>query len=419
MAVMMRNGHPYIYFRPFRTKKIGLMLNVSKTEARQIETLILRACRSGCYSGLDASSREACIRMFENQQWELPPELAADRSPREELTLWKTVRMCLTYPAVANSPNRERHEQAFAHIVEKWGSDFPVKAIWIPKIKEYQVERLNERAAGSTVNKERAALSTMFQVLIEMGLVEHNPVRLVRGLSDKDGRREVYVGLKDFNALLSNHPTWGQPIVQTMYFTGMRRGEVLGLKWENVNPEARIIRLHAHQTKERKPKRIPIHQSLIPILESVRKVRSIGYDQVFLINGIRPPCEDSLRKPWKHAVTAAGLDPALTLKDLRHVWKTNAFRSGMDYEIRETIMGHATGIAGRYGRISDLDLIIAIDRMTFDHGETEICVSRRKKGSTVDVTGEEKKGKSKVTGTMSTKNQEAPCLKQRPDNTVI
>ncbi len=415
MAVMIRNGHPYIYFRPFKTKKIGLMLDVSKAEARHIERSILRACNSGCYSGLDAYALEACIRMFENQEWELPPELAADRSPREELTLWKAVRLCITDPEVASSPNRARHEQAFAHIVEKWGKKFPVKSIWIPKIKEYQVERLNEGAAGSTVNKERAALSKMFQVLIEMGLVEQNPVRMVKGPSDKDGRREVYVGLKDFTALLSYLPTWTQPVAQAMYFTGMRRGEALGLTWENVNLESRIIRLYAQQTKERKPKRIPIHQSLIPILESVRKVRSIGFDQVFLIDGIRPPCEDSLRKPWKHAVKAAGLDPALTVKDLRHVWKTNAARSGMDYEIRETIMGHAIGIAGRYGRISDLDLILAIDRMTFDHGKTEILVPKRKKGIEAGVTGEEKKGNSKVTRTMSTKNQEARPLRQPPD----
>ena len=49
----------------------------------------------------------------------------------------------------------------------------------------------------------------------------------------------------------------------------------------------------------------------------------------------------------------------------------------MDYEIREAIVGHRTGktMAERYGRISDEDLVRAIDSMTFDHGKTEILVA--------------------------------------------
>jgi hypothetical protein len=49
----------------------------------------------------------------------------------------------------------------------------------------------------------------------------------------------------------------------------------------------------------------------------------------------------------------------------------------MDYEIREAIVGHRTGktMAERYGRISDKDLVRAIDAVTFDHGKTEILVA--------------------------------------------
>ena len=57
-------------------------------------------------------------------------------------------------------------------------------------------------------------------------------------------------------------------------------------------------------------------------------------------------------------------------------------RSGMDPEIRESIMGHwfrGKTVAERYGRISDADLVREIDKMSFDHGETEILVSESKK----------------------------------------
>jgi hypothetical protein len=54
----------------------------------------------------------------------------------------------------------------------------------------------------------------------------------------------------------------------------------------------------------------------------------------------------------------------------------------MDPEIRESIMGHwyrGRSVTERYGRISDEELLYAIDAMTFDHGDTEILLSDGKK----------------------------------------
>jgi integrase len=379
MAMIRRGKIWHLRIRPFGDQIwVSTGANL-KSVADNIEKQIMVACRSQDYSLLDPQARSACLAMFRNQAWEIPSSLAGKEPVKEELTLWKAIELCLKYPEVRDNPNRERHEQAFVHLIEKWGKDFPVKSIWIPQIKEYQMDRLNQGTAASTIGKERAALSKMFQVLIELGHVDQNPVRLVKGPSDRDGRREVYISFDDFNKIVAELPCWVKPIVHTLYFTGMRRGEVLGLGWENLNLDSRIIRLHAHQTKERQQKRIPIHRVLVPVLESVRKVRSIATDRVFLIDGGKPPCEDSLRKPWKAAVEAVGFDPAPTIHDLRHVWKTNAMRSRIDYEIREAILGHGRGIAGRYGRISDEDLVRSVNGMTFDKGETEIWLARREK----------------------------------------
>lgn len=66
---------------------------------------------------------------------------------------------------------------------------------------------------------------------------------------------------------------------------------------------------------------------------------------------------------------------------MRHTWRTNARRSGVDFQIAESIMGHwfkGKGVSDRYGRISDQELLKAIDALTTDHGETEIFVPQRK-----------------------------------------
>jgi len=171
-----------------------------------MEHQILIACKSQDYSFLDPEARAVCVTMFRNRGWEIPPTLAAEEPIQEELTLWKCIEICLKHPEVKNSPNRERMEQGFVHIVNHWGKDFPVKSIWIPHVKEYQQDRLQEGAKASTINKERSALSSMFQVLIEMELCDRNPVRLVKGPDDRDGKREVYISFDDFNSLVSYLP---------------------------------------------------------------------------------------------------------------------------------------------------------------------------------------------------------------------
>ncbi len=77
----------------------------------------------------------------------------------------------------------------------------------------------------------------------------------------------------------------------------------------------------------------------------------------------------------------------------------------MDSQIAEAILGHqdrARTVNERYGRISDAELVQAIDALTFDHGETEILVARdsaansSRKSSNSVVTGTRSKTKGHV-----------------------
>jgi hypothetical protein len=60
--------------------------------------------------------------------------------------------------------------------------------------------------------------------------------------------------------------------------------------------------------------------------------------------------------------------------------QTNARRSGIYSEIRESILGHSDqtlDVSERYGIISDDELVNANDRFTYDHGLTQILVAAR------------------------------------------
>ncbi len=109
----------------------------------------------------------------------------------------------------------------------------------------------SKNAAASTVNKEKAAFSKMFSVLIELRHFDKNPCRLIKILSEKSGEREVYIGLPDFMAIVERLPEWNRPpLIQTLYYTGMRRGEAVNLERRQVGMKMRIIFLGPENTKE-------------------------------------------------------------------------------------------------------------------------------------------------------------------------
>jgi integrase len=286
------------------------------------------------------------------------------------------------YPEIKNSPNRERHIAAFGNILDKFGKDYPVKQLWVPQIKGYQIKRLKEGAKASTINKEKAALSKMFKVLRELKYVDVNPAHMVPYLSENSDKRHVYISFKDFQIIASAMPEWFRPIVLTAYYTGMRRGEILSMTRRKVNLTKRVIYLAPHDVKEKDWKRVPIHQELVPILEEVMSANVVGLDRLFLRNGNPVLHKNQVRWPWDEGMDQLpDFSPRPHFHDLRHTFKTNARRSHLNPEYVSAIMGHAgraKSIDEGYGWISDEELVMAIDQLTCDHGDTVIWTSDAK-----------------------------------------
>ena len=123
---------------------------------------------------------------FQNQSWEIP-RICLDNQPTGELDAVEGYGTLHEIPRDQKSAKTRRGMSTrFIRLIEKLGKDFPVKKIWIPEIKQYQIERLNEGAASSTMNKEKSALSRMFQVLMELRLDGREP-----GKAGEKPEREV------------------------------------------------------------------------------------------------------------------------------------------------------------------------------------------------------------------------------------
>ncbi len=384
MAVEKRGKNYHLRLRPFGEQLISVKTSArTKKQALEIERAIAVACKSQDYRALTPEARAVCTDMFKNRNWQIPPDLGGGEPPRQELTLWDAVTIFRQYPGIKNSPSSDRYRQCLCHLLGHLGKDRPVKSIWVPDIKAYQLARLDESASPSTVNWEKGTLSKILQMLVELQYLEVNCARLVKNLSQKAEERMVYLSYGDVHRIMGRCPPWYQPLVMTAYFSGMRRGEIVGLTRNQVNLSTRIISLVPEDTKEQGWKKIPLRRELIHVFEESLKVRSLNSDKVFLIsdgNGVREIQRDTVGNCWPRACKALRLEkPWPRFHDLRHSWRANARRSGMDSTIAESILGHAMkgrAVNDRYGYVSDDELVRAIDCMKFDFLESKILVRK-------------------------------------------
>ena len=388
LAAVKRYNKWYLRFQ-YQKVEFKLLTEANlKTEAQATEADVRRALRINDFSNLNAEARNICNRILERLGHPVPPSLLIQpETPRSHdtpsgLTLKMAAKMACDDPETQRKSEgyRQRFGSSIIHLLKNMGADTSVASIRVRDIRQYMLERERQGAAAATINRERGVLSKIFRILIENELADRNPVSLTKPADERAGQRKAYLSHGDFLRIVAALPDWYRPLVQMAYYTGMRQGEIRELKRSCLFLNDRVIRLNPHDTKEQKWKTVPIHKDLIPVLERALSgpVRSLEY--VFLKDGNRIR-RTHMRRVWETALKRVGVQD-IHFHDLRHTWKTNARRSGIDEEIRSKIMGHATRSGSThegYGFEFDEELIEAIDKLTFHHGDTVVWAVKREK----------------------------------------
>ncbi len=373
-------------FRPLG-KQVRVPVPVqTEEEVTKIKTTLERACRSGQFCSLSALEKDIARTSFQKSGFELPSELVIQTYEKRKApeTFWEGAESFLNYDGVAGKPALDRDMITLRHAVNILGKNKLIKDIWVPELRHYMDKRKESEKVkkNGTLNRERSTLWKFFRVMIELKVIDKNPAKFIERLSEKDGEREVYISYQDFLRIVdcaSSWFPWFEPIVQTIYFTGLRRKEALNLTHKRLSLEDRLFYFGPKNTKEAAKKRVPIHKSLLEVMNRTVDL-SKDHERVFLIHnsdgkGTRPPSKESLKNPWRKIMDALGLKPRPWLTDLRHTFKRNAFLSKIPERISESILGHwyaQKPIRRRYGWVSDDEFREAIDTLTLDHGPTHI-----------------------------------------------
>jgi len=169
---------------------------------------------------------------------------------------------------------------------------------------------------STTINIDIRSLKAMMNWAVEMGYAEVNPFLLTKQLKVKTKRTRPfsYEEMKRFLAEIEDPVMWA--LFVTAFLTGMRRGELVFLRWSNVDLKKLWVHIRNgedYRTKFDKERDVTISMPLKRILENLPN----GSEYVFANDRGEPFREDYLTKKAKKYLRQAGLSEELHLHSTR------------------------------------------------------------------------------------------------------
>ena len=269
------------------------------------------------------------------------------------------------------------HDRFRTRVMKEYFKDKQFSDITTMLVEKYIKERLDtptvrvasvlddgtkvyQRRSPTTVHKEIVLLSAIFNMAMQERVATENPCNFIRKAVRKKIpariKRERYLTLEEerrlFAAGLTGRREHLREITLLALLTGMRRGELLRLKWEHLNTgetslmftimgekhELRPGWLLIEQSKNGKPRSIPMSRKVKSLLESLSDDAT---NTEYVFRSIRTGLNISeIMRGFTSACTQAGIDN-LTFHDLRHTWSTRAADCGVIHAVRRDILGHS------------------------------------------------------------------------------
>ncbi len=210
-------------------------------------------------------------------------------------------------------------------------------------IEQFKRER-REEVAPATINRMLQILSSLYSRAIDWGKAKENPMKKVK-LFKLDNQRLRYLEKLEIQALLDASSPKLKAIITVALNTGMRRGEIENLKWQEIDLVRNTICILKQKNGDKSY--IPINEPTRQVLISIRHVIDSPY--VFCKNNGQPY---SFRKSFETALKKSGILNA-SFHTLRHTFASHLAMSGIDLNtIRELMRHKSLAMTQRYAHLS-------------------------------------------------------------------
>jgi len=268
-----------------------------------------------------------------------------------------------------NKRSWDRDESAL-RVLEPYFKGKAIREITPELVERYKAKRKTEVAPG-TINREITFLKTLFNKAVEWGRIESSPVEKVKKFREPNFKERI-LNASEMVKLLDVSNSHLKPILIVALNTAMRRGEILSLKWENVNLSKRHI--HIEDSKSGKSRDIPMNNAVVEALSVIAQ-----YNKYVFHNPVTRGPLKSIRSSFKTARRNAEIK-GLRFHDLRHTAATRMIEAGVDLVTVSKILGHSTiQMTMRYAHPTPENMRLAVSKLGEFYEQT------RQKVDTVEI----------------------------------
>jgi len=227
------------------------------------------------------------------------------------------------------------------HFTRLRGRSFPILKITAPVVAQVSMELEEEGKSDATINRIVSAVSTVLNHLAFDGLIPSAPkLRRRKELE----HRIAYFTKEDVERMVqASKDLWERndlaDIILTAAYTGLRQGELMNLKVQDIDLYSRQIHVGGRDgfvTKAGNYRTVPIHDRILPLL-STRLEHATPNIRIF---GEDWTDKDQLLRSFKKVRRFIGRDETYVFHTLRHSFATWMIEADVNIRVLQQILGH-------------------------------------------------------------------------------
>jgi integrase len=260
-----------------------------------------------------------------------------------------------------------RKTYAVGHVLKSWGEKY-LHEITPKMFEEFKMNRLKKGVKSSTINTDLAYLKSMFTKAVEWGYLKESPAKNVKNFKVSNGTPRFLTrdeADKLMEALKRSNNLFMYYLVGVGIHTGMRKGELLNLKWGHVDFELGMVRVVSddeHHTKNYESRTIPMCEKLRALLMDVPRHRESAY----VFPGIKLGTFNDISESLRNGFVRSGITVTrgMGLHTLRHTFASWLVMAGVDLRTVQVLMGHKDiKQTMRYAHLSPNHLTGAVENL--------------------------------------------------------
>lgn len=293
--------------------------------------------------------------------------------------------------------HRKVGQRTLNHISRCFVKDFgdrPLTEITPSLIDQWRTQRLKNNKSIETVNRDVATFKAALSKAVLWGFIDKHPLDKLKLLKSDRSIKVRYLTAKEEENLRkaainremklkeqrASANKWRQernyellpdlcncefadhlrPMILLSINTGLRRGELFSLQWENVNFERAMLTIEGIYAKSGKTRHVPLNSEAMHVLKCWHK-QSENSELVF--TGKDGQEFDNVKRSWANLLKAAKITN-FRWHDLRHHFASKLVMAGVDLNTVRELLGHSDmSMTLRYAHLAPEHKALAVEKL--------------------------------------------------------